>query len=464
MTVIESPVDAIDMLGGFTMDNGKPWAAVAADFQWDDARAFLDEDAEQKCHINTRPKGGSKSTDAAGVGLAWLICQAPPTTVGYLVAADEEQARRLVDRMRGFVVRTPGLGVQVDRNRVTGPNGAALQVLAADAASAEGILTPLWIVDELANWPSTENAKRMWVAIISSIEKWPGARLMVICHAGDPAHWAHDVLRAAKADPESWRVHEVPGPLPWMSEKALARQRSLLVSSEFQRRHMNRWCPGEDRLADPESIRACATLSGSLGPVEKRRYVIGLDLATKRDNTVAAVCHLEPTEDPDRTPVVLDHMQVWTPGPGANVALAEVRAWLVETTRIYNRAHVVYDPFNAALLIEDLRRDHVECREYLFTLDSISRLAERLMNLIERRDLAIPDDPALIDELSNVRIRTTNVRRPRIDHDPSKHDDRVIALGLAAEHLAAPRRRLHDFGGAKARIGRDGTLAEVGIG
>jgi hypothetical protein len=39
---------------------------------------------------------------------------------------------------------------------------------------------------------------------------------------------------------------------------------------------------------------------------------------------------------------------------------------------------------------------------------------------------------ALIDELAHVRLRETGPGHVRIDHDPSRHDDRVIALGLAA--------------------------------
>jgi hypothetical protein len=49
------------------------------------------------------------------------------------------------------------------------------------------------------------------------------------------------------------------------------------------------------------------------------------------------------------------------------------------------------------------------------------------------------DDAALLEELSTVRLRETAPGQYRVDHDPGRHDDRVIALGLAvASLLAAP--------------------------
>jgi hypothetical protein len=48
----------------------------------------------------------------------------------------------------------------------------------------------------------------------------------------------------------------------------------------------------------------------------------------------------------------------------------------------------------------------------------------------------LPDDEALIDELANLRLRETSPGVLRIDHLPDKHDDRGIALALAAYRLA----------------------------
>lgn len=47
----------------------------------------------------------------------------------------------------------------------------------------------------------------------------------------------------------------------------------------------------------------------------------------------------------------------------------------------------------------------------------------------------LPDDPELLEELSNVRLRETSPGVLRMDHDRDRHDDRAIALALAAHRL-----------------------------
>ncbi len=79
-----------------------------------DARAVLEPDSDaHRLHWASRSKGGSKSTDIAGMRLVWALTQADPLEHGYVVAAGEEQAVRLLDRARGLVARTPGLADRV---------------------------------------------------------------------------------------------------------------------------------------------------------------------------------------------------------------------------------------------------------------------------------------------------------------------------------------------------------------
>src|SRR5215211_7818774 len=58
-------------------------------------------------------------------------------------------------------------------------------------------------------------------------------------------------------------------------------------------------------------------------------------------------------------------------------------------------------------------------------------LASTTMLLRDRR-LWLFDDSQLLDELGNVRLKETSPGVLRMDHDPDKHDDRAIALSLAA--------------------------------
>jgi hypothetical protein len=85
--------------------------------------------------------------------------------------------------------------------------------------------------------------------------------------------------------------------------------------------------------------------------------------------------------------------------------------------------------------MQRLRSRGVQCDEFTFSSSSVGRLASTLHLLLRNRRLVLPDDPELLEELTNVRLRETSPGVLRMDHDPDKHDDRAIALALAAHRL-----------------------------
>jgi phage FluMu gp28-like protein len=97
-------------------------------------------------------------------------------------------------------------------------------------------------------------------------------------------------------------------------------------------------------------------------------------------------------------------------------------------------------------MMQRLQEKGVHVEEFTFSSASVGRLASVLHVLLRDRALALPDDPELLDELANVRLRETSPGVLRMDHDPDKHDDRAIALAMAAHDLlnrsSAPSRAL----------------------
>ena len=63
---------------------------------------------------------------------------------------------------------------------------------------------------------------------------------------------------------------------------------------------------------------------------------------------------------------------------------------------------------------------------------SVGRLAMTLHLLLREHRLALPDDAELLEELATVRLRESTPGVYRLDHDASGHDDRAVAIGLAA--------------------------------
>jgi hypothetical protein len=71
--------------------------------------------------------------------------------------------------------------------------------------------------------------------------------------------------------------------------------------------------------------------------------------------------------------------------------------------------------------------------------------------LFREHRLALPDDPELLDELATVRLRESTPGTYRLDHDASGHDDRAVALGLAALALTE---RTEGRGRISSAVGR----------
>jgi hypothetical protein len=423
---------ASSLLAGLVLEDGRRWGQVATTWQRADATAILDPgEGDPRYHFLTRPRGGSKTVDLAGVTLAALVDQFPRGRRGYGFAADKDQAGLLLDSVAGFVDRTSEIrgAVSIQASKlVANRSGATFEIMASDASSAWGLRPYLAVIDEIAQWSETRGPRSVWTAIFSAMPKVPDGRLALLSTAGDPAHFAHRILADAKGS-SMWRVSEVPGPTPWLSERALEEQRRTLPEWAYRRLHLNEWAAADDRISDPEDLAACVVLDGPLASEERWRYLLTLDIGVKNDRTVLAVTHVE--SEGGRWRMVLDRMTVWTPSRGNPVSLDEVEAAAEVAARGY-RAELLFDWHQAAQLTQRLQSRGIRCREFVFNPTNISRAALALHELIRTRRLAIPNDADLLEELGNVRLLQTSPGVYRIDHDPSRHDDRAIALAMAA--------------------------------
>ncbi|WP_052668664.1 hypothetical protein [Nitriliruptor alkaliphilus] len=429
----------LELLYGLVLEDGRRWGDAAERWQRDDARAVLDADGP-RLHYLTRPRGGSKTSDLGAVVTCALLVQAPRVSRSYGYAADRGQAGLLLDAVRGYVERTPGLAgsLHVEAHRATvRSSGATLEVESSDDASSWGRRPWLTVVDELAQWKDTPGPRRLWSSIVSALPKVPGSRLAVLTSPGDPASWAFRVLEEARGSAR-WRTSEVAGPVPWLDVEDLAEQRRLLLEWQYARLHEGRWVGADDRLVDVEGLRECVVLDGPVEPVAGRRYVVGVDVGLKDDRTVVAVCHAEPVDVPDgdglrrASRVVLDRMLVFAGSRRSPVQLGTVEEALLDVWSRYVGARMVLDPWQAVGLAQRLRGRGVQVEEFAFSSRSVGRLASTLHLLLRDRLLALPEDAELLEELAHVRLRETSPGVVRMDHDAGRHDDRAVALALAA--------------------------------
>lgn len=433
--------DAIGLMAQLVLPSGARWGEVATPVQLEDARAVLGGEGPRRTWLG-RARGYSKTEDAAAMTVAVMLSDLEPDDEAICVARDRDQARIIIDRVRGYVRRTPELAgaLKVDQHLVTSRAGVRLRTVEADAGSAYGLL-PVWVTcDEICQWPDTAGARTLWEAISTSLPKHAKSRAVLISTAGDPGHWSRKVYEHALADP-LWSVRDTHGPAPWMDAAELESERRRLPASSWLRLFENRWAAGEDRLLDHEDVAACLTLDGPLEPVAGRRYVLGVDLALRRDSAVVA-CGSRVDDQ-----VVIDHLDVFEPRKGRDIDLSAVEDCVLARARQY-RASAVFDPAMGQQMIQRLRKQGTKVVEHTFTVSSNSARTLTLLQLVREHRLRIPRSERTAEELVNLRVREVSPNVYRHDHDPSRHDDIATAISLVAHHLVSrpARGRLHFTG------------------
>lgn len=440
-------VSALDLLFALVLEDGRRWGEVADPHQIADAEAILSPE-RPNLHFVTRPRGGSKTTDTAGIALSWVAVEAPPMANGHVVASNTDQAAILIDAAAGLVARTPALHglVTVESERIVGPNGAWVRVLTQSDSGAWGLRDAhLLVLDEFAQWPDTRGARRVYTAVRSTVQKVPGCRLVILTSAGRPGHWSFtDVMtRARKSD--LWRVSEMPGPVPWQDPVELEALRQELRPDEFARLVLNQWTEEDDQPIteddwDRAAVRCWKHGRGwrTSGPLPGVRYIVTLDVGILKDATAFVVAHAEPI-DPTRPAgplrAVVDHIERWAGSRRKPVRVSDVEDRVVALSEEYNRARVFADPSQFRGGVQNLTSRGVRAQVWNFTSTSVGRVASSLVQSLRDGRCVLPNSSELRDELLRVRLRESAAGVVRLDHDSGQHDDQAVAVGMAVYEL-----------------------------
>lgn len=435
------------MMYGLVLETGRRWGEVATTHQITDVEAVFSPEKPHR-HFLTRPRGGSKTTDLAGLALSWLAMEAAPMANGHVVASSVDQAAILIDAAAGIVARTPELQdiITVESTRLLAPNGAWVRVLSQSDSGSWGLRDAhLLILDEFAQWPETRGSKRVYTAIRSTVQKVPGCRLVILTSAGEPSHWSYlEVYKKAAQDP-TWRISAMPGPVPWQDPEELESLRRELRPSEYDRLVLNIWSEDEGHAISPEDWELAAQpafpwgTGYSINHPGPHKYIITVDVGILNDATAICVAHREPIDPtgPARSPqrLVVDHIERWKGSKKRPIQVAAIEAWLVTASKYWNHARVYADPNQFRGSIQNLLRQGVRGEAWNFTSSSVGLIATALVQAFRNQQIMVPDIPVLEEELLRVRLRESSVGSVRLDHEKGAHDDQAVVIGMAAHIL-----------------------------
>ena len=220
---------------------------------------------------------------------------------------------------------------------------------------------------------------------------------------------------AAHPDWMSWRFPTAANPLIDPAEIEAAR--ALLPERVFREEYLAEFQDDGGQVF--RRVEACASVPPGGSPEPGARYVFGVDWAREDDFTCIAVLDVG-----RRRLVALDRFNEigWALQRGRLAALAD--RWRPEA--IWAEANSIGGPN-----IEALQAEGLPVLPFTTTASSKGPLIEALALALERDELAILRDSALLDELGAYRLERLPSGRFRYSAPPGGHDDCVIALALA---------------------------------
>lgn len=419
---------------------------------------------------------GHDKTSSTGRDMAWLLGYSRRRLRITVAAADKEQAGLLTQFMETEEALNPWFRGRLTfrRGEVEGTHtGSVLRIISSDAYSSYGLNDDVIIMDELTHWASPS----LFETLMSGARKRQDAIILVITNAGTLGSWQHEALKVVQ-DSRAWNVFEAAGPLAsWMSKEKTADERRLLPDPEVKRVLDNVWIdPSEESgfCSRAEAV-ACEELGTRLGlrdidetdlqpvgptgphgqhwPVVTREYIGALDYGPRRDRTVGVVGYR------DGDTFCVCHMRVWQGKdfPDKHVPVTVVEEWLEKIALGFPGVRVVIDPYQMEPVIQKYEhvlpierfeprggRSNFELAQVLRELLANRRLAvyPGCGTIIAPNDLRVMEKHSFVDELCEL-IVVPKSYGYRLDHRPRKHDDRVVAVGMAAwRAMGFTRKRL----------------------
>ena len=341
-----------------------------------------------------RTKKAGKDSDLALVVL-WLL--AFPTRPFYIqiAAADKNQAKIVKERMSHLLHWNPWLNDHIEminwevRSKKLKRDGqplAKLDIMSSDIAGAHGGTPDLLIMNELSHvvkWEFVEN-------LMDNADGVAMGMVIIATNAGFKGTKA-EVWRKTAMLGDNWGVHVLDSPAPWHSKETIQEAKRRNTRTRYKRLWYGHWASGKGDALDEEAITACFSLGGpTLKPESGWRYIAGVDLGITHDHSGVVFIGVHEREQRVR----LMAMQAWEPAESTGeVDLQAVEDYILAMTRLFRPAAVYFDPTEARLMMQQLRKKGVPAREFSFSnTTNLNRMAECIISLVENRRLELYDD------------------------------------------------------------------------
>ena len=356
-----------------------------------------------------------------------------------VVATRQEQAREFIRVVRELLraAPDPDLAALVDLNastmdEVVFRHGVVIRAMPCSSRSTRGLPISLLVMDEAAFMSTAEDGfaagKQVYQALVPSTAQFGGHGYVMLTST---PNWRSgifwDLWRAGNeglAD-DIFVVHSP----TWTMNPTISRES---LEPEFRsdpdsaaREYGANFSAATGAYLDPLDVLACVRRGiGTLAPAEGVTYACAIDPAFARDAFAMGIAH----QEGDRS--VVDGVWVWHRA-GFERTLDEV----VAVANNYRIRDLRTDQYSSQAVVEGLSKRRMSCDARPWDNLGKYEAFSRLKAAINTRQMSLPDDDALVQELLTLEARPTPSGATRIAAAGSAHDDRAIVLAALMDML-----------------------------
>lgn len=232
-------------------------------------------------------------------------------------------------------------------------------------------------------------------------------------------NWFYDEFMRAKELGNAFHFRTVDN--PYYPPEKWEEAKKILPSQVFEQEYEASFLP--DAAAVFRGIDQIIKDNCLQDVVPGHRYVLGIDLGKHEDFTVLTVI-----DKYNNNVVYWDRFN--------SIEYPFQKSRIKSIAGRYNNARVVVDSTGVGEPIkDDLEREGLFVDDFNFTNKSKKELVEKLSIMIEQKNVFIPNNQTLIDELKSFGYKLTDSHNVIYSAPQGMHDDAVMSLGLAVWEL-----------------------------
>ena len=234
-------------------------------------------------------------------------------------------------------------------------------------------------------------------------------------------NWFRDLWLSSVNRPGWTRHHAPSNASPFFPQDEFEEARRTLPDMIFRQEYLAEFVEDDSEVF--RGIKEC--IKGQLEqPINRRRYLIGCDLAKHVDWTVITVWDVQRR-----------HMVAFRRFNQIDWNMQE--SAIIGMSQQYNNAPIVLDATGVGDPIYDrLSGKGVPVFPVKFTNTIKGNLIRSLQLAIEKRDITFPEIPELISELQMFAVQVGRTGLLSYGAPPGYHDDCVISMALAVSEMA----------------------------